>query len=131
MPRYLTRAGWTPDISNLVQLCLCPDAKKHHFKFYARSQLGGGISTIVRPAENSLTRDDKLFIDDSIRSNLKYLPIPTLFKMDQMEFWKNDNSVRYETFTILSVKVIVWKCKCIKYIPKTAQIFIVSGIHER
>ncbi|XP_035707299.1 uncharacterized protein LOC118435395 [Folsomia candida] len=89
--RYLKRAKWTPDTENALPLCLAPNDKKYQYKFYTRSQLGGDISTIVRPRRNMLTKEDKNIVNEAIRSNLQKLPQTTLYKMSKMEFWKNDD----------------------------------------
>lgn len=93
--RYLKRAKWTPDTENALPLCLAPNDKKYQYKFYTRSQLGGDISTIVRPRRNMLTKEDKNIVNEAIRSNLQKLPQTTLYKMSKMEFWKNDDVVRH------------------------------------
>lgn len=55
--------------------------------------MGGCISTFTRPSENILTPKDKNVIVSAILDNLEHLPNPTLYKMSQMDFWKQQQQV--------------------------------------
>ncbi|XP_035706427.1 uncharacterized protein LOC118435128 [Folsomia candida] len=90
--RFLKWAGWTPGISNVISLCQCPYGKRNNFKCFARSMLGGGISTFTRSKEDILTRKDKNIVIQAILDNLEYLPNPTLYKMSNIEIWKKDEN---------------------------------------